>query len=318
MAYPRSGDIAREIGERGLRRQPDELGARDRQRGGRPPRRRRPERLAGGPPRWSRPGPARAARSHRPIARTPGRPSSPPSRIAAATARASLERRPGRELDVEGDQRRASADQHRSGRRMQRSSGRSQAQAHRRRCAGSARPVRRGAAAPACVRRPGCRTGRPEAPAPRRAGRRGRAPPRRRRHGRPLSDRRSAPHRSPRRAGGRPRGCRSDPPHRLGGAADDGARQLSRRAGERVGAAVVVGIGVDVEQGVAERAAIASIVAWSRPSETLGYARRVAMRADHRFGPDTARARRQVPPGAGFGQPRPASRRASVPRLHHP
>ena len=44
-----------------------------------------------------------------------------------------------------------------------------------------------------------------------------------------------------------------DPAHRLGGAANDGIGQRSRLAGERVGAAVVVGIGVDVEQAVAER-----------------------------------------------------------------
>ena len=44
-----------------------------------------------------------------------------------------------------------------------------------------------------------------------------------------------------------------DPPHRFGGTAHDVARQLSRATGEGEGAAVMVRIGVDVEESVAER-----------------------------------------------------------------
>ncbi len=58
--------------------------------------------------------------------------------------------------------------------------------------------------------------------------------------------------------------------HRPGGTADHGVGELAGGAGERVRGAVMVGVGVDVEQPGAERAAIAATASRSRPSDTFG------------------------------------------------
>ena len=160
------------------------------------------------PRRSSRPARRRGAASHRPIARTPGSPSAPPSRISAAIACASSSVAGGGELDVEGDQRRARGDQHRAGGRVQ---------ARRaevgRQLAGcdplgeSCGPPRRSSAR---VRPPAelAVQEHRQLELARRAGRRAPAPRRRRRRGRRRRGRRSARRRARRRAGGRPRARR--------------------------------------------------------------------------------------------------------------
>ena len=96
-------------------RRPRRSASAARRRGARPRRRPRPAARVGGPRRWSRPAPRRAASSHSPIARTPGRPSGPPSRIARRDRPCALDVAGGAQLDVERDQRRACGHQHGAG-----------------------------------------------------------------------------------------------------------------------------------------------------------------------------------------------------------
>ena len=186
-----------------LRRQADELGLGDRR-----VALDRLEQPASGSASWSSTlhetcaTPPRAA-SVRPIARRPGSPSAPPSRMARAIAPRVVGGRRRAELEVEGDQRRARGDERPRRRSGACARGRSRA-AGRRPSAARGRRRRRGAARRACARRRARRRGR-RAGRARRGRRRARAP---RRSAAPRCSarrgRRPARRRARRRAGAGP------------------------------------------------------------------------------------------------------------------
>ena len=145
------------------------------------------------------------AASVSPMARRPGSPCSPPSRMARAMRRASssVAVGPSSRLKATSGGRAATSTAPAVGCSAR---GAEVGRRGRRPCAARARRPRRGAARRACARRPGRRRGR-RAGRARRARRRARAPRRARRRAARACGRRRARRRSRRRAGAAPRGA---------------------------------------------------------------------------------------------------------------
>ncbi len=246
------GGRVREALERGPRREPDELGLGDRVAW----RAIASTTARSGVARWSSTlvETCAASRCVEPQRRSPGR-DSRPSGPALADQRGDrlrvLERRRRRELDVERDQRRARGDEHRAGGRVRARGGpKSGVSSPAVDPAPRAPPVRR-ARSSARVRPPAriAVQEHGQLELRRRAGRRARAPRRTPRRDRPRSGTRSAATSSAPTRGWMPSWrVESIRSIALASAADDRSRELAGLAGEREHAAVVVGVGVDVEQ----------------------------------------------------------------------